>query len=61
MFASGSAKSMMPAGGGNIINIASVTALAGKDRRVYRGTTMGGATVDYHAAKGGVVQSITTA
>ena len=32
-----------------------MTALAGKDRRVYRGTTMGGATVDYHAAKGGVV------
>jgi gluconate 5-dehydrogenase len=48
-------KWMMPARSGNIINIASVTALAGKDRRVYRGTTMGGATVDYHAAKGGVV------
>jgi gluconate 5-dehydrogenase len=48
-------KSMMPAKSGNIINIASVTALVGKDRRIYRDTPMGGATVDYHAAKGGVV------
>jgi gluconate 5-dehydrogenase len=48
-------KSMMPAHSGNIINIASTTALVGKDRRIYRGTTIGGATVDYHAAKGGVV------
>ena len=49
------ARSMMPARSGNIINIASTTALAGKDRRIYRDTTMGGATVDYHAAKGGVL------
>lgn len=48
-------KSMMAARGGNIINIASTTALAGKDRRIYKGTSMGGATVDYHAAKGGVL------
>ena len=48
-------KSMMPAHSGNIINIASTTALVGKGRRIYRGTTIGGATVDYHAAKGGVV------
>ncbi|HNT34995.1 MAG TPA: SDR family oxidoreductase [bacterium] len=49
------AKAMMPQRSGSIINIASVTGMIGKDRRVYRGTTMGGATIDYHAAKGGVI------
>lgn len=49
------AKAMKPAGSGVIINIASAAGLIGKDRRIYKGTTMGGATVDYHAAKGGVI------
>lgn len=49
------AKSMKPARSGVIVNIASTAGLVGKDRRVYEGTDMGGATLDYHAAKGGVV------
>ena len=49
------AQAMQPAQSGVIINIASTTGLIGKDRRIYAGTAMGGATVDYHAAKGGVI------
>jgi len=49
------AKAMKPAKSGAIINIASTTGFVGKDRRIYRGTNMGGATLDYHAAKGGVI------
>ncbi len=49
------AKAMIPAGSGNIINLGSTTGIVGKDRRVYEGTPMGGATLDYHAAKGGVI------
>jgi len=49
------ARAMKPAGSGVIINIASAAGLVGKDRRIYQGTNMGGATVDYHAAKGGVI------
>ena len=49
------AKAMKPAKAGVIINIGSVTGIVGKDRRVYKGTNMGGATLDYHAAKGGVI------
>lgn len=49
------ARAMKPAGKGVIINIASAAGLVGKDRRIYRGTPMGGATIDYHAAKGGVI------
>lgn len=49
------AKAMIPARSGNIINIGSTTGIIGKDRRVYEGTGMGGATLDYHAAKGGVI------
>jgi NAD(P)-dependent dehydrogenase (short-subunit alcohol dehydrogenase family) len=49
------AKAMKPAQSGVIINIGSTTGIAGKDRRVYDGTDMGGATLDYHAAKGGVI------
>jgi gluconate 5-dehydrogenase len=49
------AKAMMPAKSGNIINLGSTTGIVGKDRRVYEGTPMGGATLDYHAAKGGVI------
>lgn len=49
------AKAMIPAKSGVIVNIASAAGLVGKDRRIYHGTTMGGATVDYHAAKGGVI------
>jgi gluconate 5-dehydrogenase len=49
------AKAMKPAKTGVIINIGSTTGVVGKDRRVYAGTEMGGATLDYHAAKGGVI------
>jgi gluconate 5-dehydrogenase len=49
------AKAMIPAKSGVIINIASTAGMVGKDRRIYRGTSMGGATIDYHAAKGGVI------
>jgi gluconate 5-dehydrogenase len=49
------AKAMKPSGSGSIINIGSTAGVIGKDRRVYEGTEMGGATLDYHAAKGAVV------
>lgn len=49
------AKAMKPAQRGNIINIASVAGMTGKDRRVYDGTEIGGVTPDYAAAKGGVL------
>jgi gluconate 5-dehydrogenase len=49
------AKAMKPKRSGVIVNIGSTAALIGKDRRIYEGTTMGGATIDYHAAKGAVV------
>ena len=49
------AKAMKPAQAGVIINIASTAGIIGKDRRVYEGTDMGGATIDYHAAKGAVI------
>jgi NAD(P)-dependent dehydrogenase (short-subunit alcohol dehydrogenase family) len=49
------AQTMLQARSGVIINIASTAGLVGKDRRIYRGTGMGGATLDYHAAKGGVI------
>jgi len=49
------ARYMMKAEGGRIINIGSVSGIVGKDRRVYEGTTMGGNTPDYIAAKGGVI------
>ena len=48
-------RAMKPAAQGVIINIASTAGMVGKDRRIYTGTQMGGATVDYHAAKGGVI------
>ena len=49
------AKCMKPSKSGVIVNIGSTAGLIGKDRRMYRGTPMGGATLDYHAAKGGVI------
>jgi gluconate 5-dehydrogenase len=49
------AKAMKPARSGVIVNIGSTAGIVGKDRRQYAGTSMGGATLDYHAAKGGVV------
>ena len=48
-------KAMKPARSGVIVNIGSTAGMVGKDRRQYAGTSMGGATLDYHAAKGGVV------
>jgi gluconate 5-dehydrogenase len=49
------AKAMQPAGRGSIINVGSVAGMVGKDHRVYNGTPMGGVTIDYAAAKGGVI------
>lgn len=49
------AKAMKPASRGAIVNIGSTAGIAGKDRRIYEGTDMGGTTIDYHAAKGGVI------
>lgn len=49
------AKWMKPARRGVIINIGSVAGMVGKDHRVYEGTDMGGVTIDYAAAKGGVI------
>jgi gluconate 5-dehydrogenase len=49
------AKAMKPASRGAIVNIASTAGMVGKDRRIYAETGMGGATIDYHAAKGGVI------
>jgi NAD(P)-dependent dehydrogenase (short-subunit alcohol dehydrogenase family) len=41
--------------GGKIINIASIAALVGRDRRVYERCQMRGQPVDYAAAKSGIV------
>ena len=49
------AKAMKPARSGTIINMGSIAGMLGKDHRVYDGTTMGGVTIDYAAAKGGVI------
>jgi NAD(P)-dependent dehydrogenase (short-subunit alcohol dehydrogenase family) len=49
------AKAMKPARQGAIVNIGSVAGMVGKDHRVYDGTPMGGVTIDYAAAKGGVI------
>jgi NAD(P)-dependent dehydrogenase (short-subunit alcohol dehydrogenase family) len=49
------ARAMKPAGGGVIVNIGSVAGMGGKDHRIYEGTDVGGTTVDYAAAKGGVI------
>jgi NAD(P)-dependent dehydrogenase (short-subunit alcohol dehydrogenase family) len=49
------AKAMKPAKSGVIVNIASIAGILGKDHRVYDGTPMGGVTIDYVAAKGGVI------
>lgn len=49
------AKAMKPARRGVIINIGSVAGMVGKDHRVYAGTPMAGVTIDYAAAKGGVI------
>ena len=49
------AKHMMQRKDGVIINIASVSGMVGKDRRVYEGQSMVGVTVDYSAAKAAVI------
>ena len=49
------AKAMKPARAGVIVNMGSIAGMLGKDHRVYDGTAMGGVTLDYVAAKGGVI------
>ena len=46
---------MMARRSGVIVNIASISGILGKDRRVYEGSEMVGVTIDYSAAKGAVV------
>jgi NAD(P)-dependent dehydrogenase (short-subunit alcohol dehydrogenase family) len=49
-------KAMIPAKSGNIINMGSISGMIGRNRNVYDDSpTMGGTTVDYAAAKGGVI------
>jgi NAD(P)-dependent dehydrogenase (short-subunit alcohol dehydrogenase family) len=48
-------RSMVEAGRGKIINIASIAALFGRDRRMYDRSDMTGQPVDYAAAKAGVI------
>ncbi|MFC1677044.1 SDR family NAD(P)-dependent oxidoreductase [Planctomycetota bacterium] len=48
-------KLMMEARSGSIINIASIAALAGRDRRIYEGLDMRPNIVDYGTAKAGVL------
>ena len=49
------AKAMLPTRSGVIVNISSSAGMVGKDHRIYQGTSIGGVTVDYAAAKGGVI------
>jgi NAD(P)-dependent dehydrogenase (short-subunit alcohol dehydrogenase family) len=46
---------MVRQGGGKIINIASIAAVLGRDRRMYERLDMRGQPVDYTAAKAGIV------
>jgi len=46
---------MTDQGAGKIINIASIAALVGRDRRMYQRNAMSGQPVDYAAAKAGVL------
>jgi NAD(P)-dependent dehydrogenase (short-subunit alcohol dehydrogenase family) len=48
-------KRMGDQGSGKIINISSVAALVGRDRRMYRRNDMAGQPVDYAAAKAGIL------
>lgn len=49
------ARLMVPRKSGNIINIASVAGIVGRDRRMYDRSGMQGQPVDYAAAKAGVI------
>jgi len=49
------AKIMHEQGGGKIINIASIAGLLGRDRRMYERSGMNGQSIDYAAAKAGVI------
>lgn len=49
------AKVMVPRKAGKIINIGSVAAMLGRDRRVYERNGMKGQPIDYAAAKAGVI------
>ena len=46
---------MAPAGGGAIINIASISGMVGRDRSVYLGSEMIPNMSDYSASKGGII------
>ncbi len=49
------ARHMIPQGSGKIINIASIAALVGRDRRIYDKNNMNGQPVDYAAAKSAII------
>ena len=53
--AQAAARIMVPQRSGKIVNIASIAALVGRDRRMYQRSEMKGQPVDYAAAKAGIL------